>query len=183
MEKRTDIDFSSHILNVLETEEITIHHLKKPNTVVNNVKFTNISGNLVVTGDFGNWIFCRNFYPSVKESGVSDGYWIEKLETYSTQKGKVFDFEKTVEELKRKKKEYIQECKEEEVEPNIEWIEYFDECINVAECGNEDDYKHQAFTNIPDNYDWEETILVESTNNRLKIIFDAFEEVCSRLKK
>lgn len=70
---RTGIDFSKHELIIKETDDVTIHWLKIPNSIKKNIKFTNIEGNLVVTGDFGNWIFCRNFIPS-GDGYVSDGW-------------------------------------------------------------------------------------------------------------
>lgn len=75
---RTNIDWSKHELIIEEHDTHTVHWLKKPDTIDCNVKFTNIHGQLLVTGDFKSWVFCRGFVPSA-EGCVSDYYWCEKL--------------------------------------------------------------------------------------------------------
>lgn len=83
-EKRTDIDFSQHkhrieIFSNSETgHEIRVDHLQVGNSNYNYVQFINTDRILTVTGDYGNWTFCRPFVPS-KDGYVSDLYWIEKL--------------------------------------------------------------------------------------------------------
>ncbi len=62
---RTGIKFHDHILTIDKESDNTItYHLKKPDTITNNIKFINTNGLLVVTGDFGNWVFCRDFHPN-----------------------------------------------------------------------------------------------------------------------
>lgn len=80
---RLNIDWSKHELIIKKfksdiDKECISYELKKPKTFINSIKFTNINGNLLVTGDFLSWIFCREFHPE-KEFKVSDEYWIEKL--------------------------------------------------------------------------------------------------------
>ena len=74
--KRTDVDFSKHDLTIIKRENYLLHDLKSPDfDYTERVKFINIEGVLVVTGDYGNWIFCREFHPS-SQGYVSDNYWI-----------------------------------------------------------------------------------------------------------
>lgn len=108
--KRTDVDFSKHELSVIkESDNCIIYVLKIPGTVVNMIKFINVDGICAVTGDFGNWIFCREFHPAAKNY-VSDGYWLEKLRTSSSQKPSKYDSERTAEAIRERAKEL-----------NIEW--------------------------------------------------------------
>jgi len=178
--KRTSIDFSEHELIVKETEDITIHWLKKPGSIHQNIKFTNIEGNLVVTGDLGNWIFCRNFVPS-EEGFVSDGYWCEKLSIHSEQTGYTFDEELTKEELKSQINGGLEEYGYTGDELD-KMKEYMEGCLyNVEEAM--DVYRGYAYDNLPSFCDYDDVVFIKDTKQYLKIIFDGFEEICERLKK
>lgn len=173
MKNRTDCDFSKHKLIIKETEDLLIHHLKIPGTITHNIKFCNIKNDvLVVTGDYGNWVFCRNFIPSRDEHNVSDGYWIEKLQIKSDQIGKEFSPEETKKEiLELLADEYCQDEEDREYLNNLlNYVEY-DEC----------EYKNYAYNNLPSNRDWEFIPYVKTTKYWLKVIFDAFDEICRRL--
>jgi hypothetical protein len=98
-DKRTDVDFSKHEVVITKNDNILIHYLKQPNTTINSVKFINTNDVLVVTGDFGNWIFCREFIPSAKNY-VSDHYWIEKLRISSCQDPYEFDCDEAKQQIK-----------------------------------------------------------------------------------
>src|SRR3989344_2189435 len=90
IENRTGVDFTKHELIVTEQEGLLVHRLKHPEyTYMNSVTFINTNGIMAVTGDYGNWIFCREFHPNDKE-GVSGGYWLEKLKIASSQEGQEF---------------------------------------------------------------------------------------------
>lgn len=175
--KRSNIDFKNHELHITETDNILIHHLKQKHTICLNVKFINTNGVLVITGDFGNWIFCREFHPSI-EGQVSDHYWCEKLEIGSVQESTSYDFEETLTRLRYGLRKglrdhgytdnLLMQAKEFykglifHVEDEIEYINYAREnCPNFMDYG---DWPH------------EKTILP-----RLKIVFDAFDEICKRL--
>lgn len=129
------LDLSEHKLIYKKGHFATIHHLKKPNTGVNNVKFINVEGILSVTGDFGNWIFCRSFLPSPESHGASRGYMDEKLEILSKQKAKAFCAFTTEEEIKRLLKE----------EENLddEEKDYLESCLNNVEEGEFDGIKYK----------------------------------------
>lgn len=177
MKKRTHIDFTKHEVIVSETENATIHHLKLPNTMMNSIKYINVGGILAVTGDFGNWIFCREFHPNEK-GGVSDGYWHEKLKILSTQEAMEFDGEATKEALLDKLKEYKEENLE---DANEEIIEYYEECINKCD-EHELDYTYFAYREQPKGLDYEDVILLKDYKFWLKAVFDGFDEMCERLK-
>ena len=107
--RRTQVDFSKHVHTVLEQElengqSIRIDELKKPDCFSQSVRFTNTGGVCVVTGDYGNWILCREFHPS-EEGYVSDGYWCEKLGMMSGQDPSEFSEEQAVSEIN----EYLNE--------------------------------------------------------------------------
>ena len=104
MKKRTDIDFSKHEVIITKLDNVVepcvIHYLKLPDTRMNSIKFINCGGVLSVTGDYGNWIFCREFHPSEKEY-VSGSYWEEKLRIASCQDPYEYDEDATVAEINR----------------------------------------------------------------------------------
>jgi len=100
IDNRTGIDFNNHELIIEDKEGLLIHTLKRPDYEIRGrINFINTNGVMVVTGDYGNWLFCREFHPSA-EGGVSDGYWHEKLQRLSTQDGLEFDSTRTAEEIK-----------------------------------------------------------------------------------
>lgn len=176
--KRTGIDFSKHELIVTENEFLTIYHLKKPNTYCDNIKYINTNGILAVTGDYGNWIFCREFHPEPKE-GVSEGYWHEKLKILSTQEATEFDGEATKAALLEKLIEYKLEHSEDARE---DIIEYYEECINLCD-DHELDYTYFAYREQPEGFDYEDVILLKDYKYWLKAVFDGFDEMCLRMQK
>lgn len=176
--KRTDIDFEKHEILITKTDEVLIHHLKKPNTLHNSIKYINCGGILAVTGDYGNWIFCREFHPSA-DGYVSDGYWYEKLRILSTQDGEEFDGEATKKALQERLNEYKEDYGEDARE---EVIEYYEECMNKCD-EHELDYTHFAYREQPRGMDYEDVILEKDYKFWLKAVFDGFDEICRRLKE
>jgi len=173
--KRTKVNFEKHIVDVVKQDNFLMHHIRIPGTIRNNIKFINTNGIMAITGDFGNWIFCREFHPSA-EGYVSDGYWEEKLSILSTQKYKEYNSENTVKAINR-----LLDNKEEE-ELTEEEIEYLNDCIYYSD--DEIEYKHHAFRNSCGMFDDYERVPFEETNNIwLDIIFDAFDEICRRYKE
>jgi len=167
--KRSGVDFSNHQVKKIESENLLIYCFSKPNTICGSIKFINTQGILAITGDYGNWIFCREFHPS-PDGFVSDSYWLEKLRMVSTQKPTDFDPEGTrVEINERLKEEDIDE--EEKV--------YLEDLLNqVYEC--EERYLVYAHDNLPKNRDHEFVPIVKKLNPWLEVIFDAFDEICKR---
>lgn len=178
--KRTQMDFSKHELRTAEAEILgercTIHHLKKPGTVVNNIMFVNCGGVLTVTGDHGNWVFCRKFYPSV-DGSVSDQYWCEKLQIGSVQNPYVFDPEGTRKQIQ----EYLDNAEDYGYD-NEECKEYLSRCIDYTH-DMESDYDAYAYGEMPSLHMTTEDVPKQTkTRIRLLLIFDAFEEICRRIK-
>ena len=173
MKKRTDIDFSKHEVLVKSCELGMIHHLHIPNTSYHNIRFINVGGVLSVTGDFGNWIFCREFHPSATEY-VSDGYWEEKLRISSTQSDVDFDSEGTRHE--------IQELIDSGDYSDEEQINSLREMKIAADVSTGGEYRDWVNENI-DFIDYEYIPYCTETKFWLKCIFDGFDEICNRLKE
>lgn len=174
MKKRTNVDFSKHLLYMTETGNFKMHWLKIPKSSIYNVKFINTNGVMIVTGDVGNWIFCREFHPS-KEFDISEPYWCEKLENYSTQKPYEFDEETAIESIN----ELIEKYRE-------EYPDYFEEAYEFFEGIKNNSHDEFEFVNywreyMPEFIYYEDFPCINKTNKRLLVIFDAFEEICSRL--
>lgn len=168
-EKRTHLNFDKHELIITKNECCSVYYLKKPNTIIDSIKFINTNGILAVTGDYGNWIFNREFHPSEDEY-VSDGYWLEKLKIASSQEGQEFS-----PELTRKQ---ILECLE-EVGVNEEEKEWYESLLENLDC--EFDYKNVAYNDKPSDIDFEYIPYRKVTKYWLQVIFDGFDEICERI--
>ncbi len=174
--KRTKLDFSNHEVLVTKTDEILIHHLKIPGTRMDSIKFINTNGIMAVTGDYSNWMFCREFHPSARyDSGVSDEYWLEKLEIHSCQRPYRFDPEGTASQIK----ELLADKDE---PPTEEEKEYLETCL--SNVYDEVNYNYEAFRNNVGRYEDHEYIpFVEKLHVQLPYVFDGFDEICRRLKE
>ena len=175
----TTIDWSKHKLNITKNENVLIHDFKKPGTCIDRVVFINSMGVCSVTGDYGNWIFCREFHPN-EEGWVSRGYWQEKLEIASSQKPMKFDSEATRKELESGLKHDLEEqgWKGKELQ---EMKEYYESCLEYVD--DENDYEHYSYNHYPDFTDFESVILIKECKYWLKAVFDAFNEICNRIQK
>jgi hypothetical protein len=169
--KRTGLDFEKHELRIIEQDDLSVHYLRKPNTACDSIKFINTQGILAVTGDYGNWIFCREFHPGPKES-VSDGYWKEKLKILSCQEAERFDAEKTEAQIRERLAEA--DCPD-------EYKEYYSDLLIHIEEG-EITYLYHALNDAPNGMDYEYIPLVKSVNPWLLTVFDGFDEICRRIK-
>ncbi len=173
MKNRRNVDWSKHDLTI-KTGDCLVHDLKIPKSSMNRVTFINTQGIMAVTGDFGNWIFCREFHPSAT-GGVSDGYWKEKLQIASTQEHSDFSPEETTRR--------INELLSEEEDLADDEKEYLDECLNVVTEG-EFDYTRVAYREGKGRFEDTESVPFEKeTKVWLQIVFDAFDEICRRLKE
>jgi len=177
---RTSVDFSEHELHVTKTDEILIHHLKKPNTIIRNVKFINTQGIMAVTGDYGNWIFCREFRPSAGGS-VSDGYWVEKLTIRSTQQGRLFSTEDTREVIQAGLDGELEEYGY-EGDKLLLAKKFYEELLEHVDLF-EHEYLAFAHNSLPDFMDHESVPFQQVVHPWLKAVFDAFEEICRREKE
>lgn len=170
--KRTQVDFSNHQLDIIENEHVLIHTLHINNSNCNKVVFINCEGVLTVTGDFGNWVFCREFHPSA-DGFVSDGYWAEKLRMASEQTTSSFCSEETMKAIKEYRENFDENISGEE----IEWL-------NTLAYYSEDEieYTYHAYREKPDNVDYESVPFGKKNHIWLEIVFDAFDVICDKLK-
>ena len=173
-------DWSKHELVIKkytseEDDEITEYILKKPDTCMEMVVFCNHSGNLSVTGDYGNWIFDRAFYPK-KDLKVSDSYWCEKLIRNSCQSFE-FDLEANLyayaEEEKQMREENPEIFDKNSPDYDEDLVEFYEE---IQKCDDEIEYWNCIADHLidePNDY--------KMISEQLLIIFDAFEEICRRI--
>lgn len=175
--KKTNWDFSKYDLTISKSSNCKIYTIHDGGASCGKVVFINANGIMAVTGDFYNWIFCREFHPS-KEGYVSEHYWCEKLQIASGQTAYIYDSKETDEELNRM---INIGCEEHGFEGDQlkEMKEYYEDCIMYSD--NEEEYNVFAYNNLPDFVDYESIIKVEVIKKQLLIIFDAFNEICSRL--
>ncbi|SED11956.1 hypothetical protein SAMN04489761_4332 [Tenacibaculum sp. MAR_2009_124] len=183
-EKRTNWDFSKHIHTTeifkSNNNQIRVDEFKQSGTINGYIRFVNDTCGLSVFGDFGNWIFCRQFHPSA-ESYVCDHYWCEKLTIGSSQEISKYDSDATEKELK------------EMIESGLEEYGYQDDILKegkdwfkklLSYTDDELEYTYEAFRGSnPTSIDYENIPYVKDTKVRLKIIFDAFDEMCRRMKQ
>lgn len=184
-EKRTDINFSNHEHRVeyFKSENgdslISVDHFQVGDSMASYIKFTNTAHNLVVTGDYGNWVFCRPFIPGVNNY-VSDGYWLEKLSTYSNQVYSDYDSDETANEIMILVQTGLEEYGYEgdELKASKEW---FSSLLYFVD--DELEYTYHAYRgDKPSFIGYDEVPLVKKVDSRLLIIFDAYDEICNRLE-
>ena len=183
--KRTNYNFSEHELIIEEKDEYLKHTLKHPEySKMYLIEFLNIQDKLIVSGDYGNWIFCRDFHPS-EDGYVSDGYWLEKLRMNSTQEPYQYNAEETELEIKEKLKQLEEEYENGDISGKEynQYKEYYeDDCLYYVD--DEIEYLYNAFRgDKPSNLDYEDIPYVRTVKPQLNIVFDAFDEICKRLKK
>jgi hypothetical protein len=178
---RTDFDFSEHELLIKESDGLLVHTLKhKDYNKMYRFDFINTNGVMVVTGDYGNWMFCREFHPS-PDGMVSDYYWCEKIKTASTQEPFEFDYEAT-------EKEILEAINGGLVEDGFEgddleiMTEYYESLLDKVHEG-EFYYEAFAYGEMPYLITSECVPNNKKIKHRLLCVFDAFEEICSRLKE
>lgn len=180
IENRTGIDFSDYEVIVEESENLLVHTLKRDGfNSMYKIKFINTNGIMAVTGDYGNWIFCREFHPS--ENGyVSSHYWLEKLHIASSQEGREFDSDETRQEIKEGINGGLEEYGYED--DQLERMkEFYEELLDYVDLSDWE-YRAYAFTNYPEFLDSECVPHVMKTKNWLEVIFDGFDEICRRMK-
>lgn len=180
MDKRTGVDFSEHV--VIETHfkndihNIDIWDLKLlDNTLYHRVTFINSCGNMMVKGDFGNWVFNREFHPS-KDGGVSSYYWDEKLEIGSKQKSHKFDTDKTLKLINKFKDEFDEDYGREMDDEELEWVENLENSVY-----DEYEYIYTAYRENPPSVETEDVPFGEVRHFWLNVVYDAFDELCKRM--
>jgi len=182
--QRSNWDFSNHThrIEMFQSDDdnvIRVDHFQEGNSRMGYIKFVNDSEGLSVFGDFGNWIFNRPFLPS-PDGYVSDGYWYEKLRISSSQTHSRYDSEATAEELKEHINGGLEEWGYEgyELEKAKEWFKTL-----LYHSDDELDYTYEAYRGEnPTQMDYEDIPFCKRGSVQLDIIFDAFDEICKRLK-
>ena len=178
MKKRTTIDFSKHQLKVTQQEGLLIHEFKRPDTRVCMLVFINTCGVMTVTGDFGNWVFCREFHPSPNEDGgVSSGYWDEKLEISSVQKSHQYDSQETLKRIGEFKKEFKESYGRKMTEDEKDWVKQLEENVD-----DEHEYIYLAYRETPQGIDYEAVPFGKSRHPWLNAVYDGFDAICEMLK-
>jgi hypothetical protein len=168
--KRTDVDFSNHVLTITRSKDYLVYNFAIPGTRTKSIRFINTHGIMAVTGDYGNWIFCREFHRS--SEGVSDMYWVEKLKIASTQDPYNFDSEAAVKEIE----ELLENPDHEFSDQEKDWLER----LKVAAKDGEYSYIAEAMDR-PGSFEAEMIPRGKVYNSWLPIIFDAFDEICQRV--
>ena len=168
----TSIDWSEHKLHITKNENVLIHDLKKPGSSIDRVTFINSMGVCAVTGDYGNWIFCREFHPS-EDGWVSRAYWSEKLKIASTQHSGEFDGQFAIERIDDYLICYGKDISEEQKE-------WWNELKENAEYG-EHEYNAHAY-DYPDHVDPEDIPRGLKRMYWLSAVYDAFNEICNRIQ-
>ena len=177
--QRTLIDWSEHQLKIKRNDNCLIHELKKENSSYEKIIFINTNDICAVTGDFGNYIFCREFHPTA-DGFVSDNYWIEKLQINSIQEPETYSPEQTRKVLEKGLAGELEEYGYED-EQLITMQEYYKKLLNVVDC-SEWEYISFAYNEyLPNFLTAEDVPIAKVIKQRLLIIFDAFEEICKRL--
>lgn len=177
MKNRTNIDFTKHELTVKKFDGVSIYELKIHDSSYHKVVFINTCGVMSVTGDLGNWIFCREFNPEYEKNGVSDGYFDEKLEIHSKQESHVFDSDKTLKAIQEFKDSFEEQYEREMTDEEVDWIERLENHVD-----NEFYYTYIAYTQNPIDIDYEKIPFEKKRHYRLDAIYDAFETVCEFFK-
>jgi len=177
--RRTGIDFSRHEVKVTKSEGVLIHEFKRPDTINCMLVFINTCGVMTVTGDFGNWVFCREFHPSAdNESFVSAGYWDEKLEIASVQKSDKYDAEETSKIIKEFKETFEESYGREMNEEESDWVEQLENNVD-----DEHEYIYLAYRENPSSIDYESVPFGEKRHFWLDAVYDGFEALCDSIKE
>lgn len=173
---RSLFDFSKHELKITENDSVKIYEFKRPDTTNCMLVFINCNNVLTVTGDLGNWVFCREFHPT-PDGFVSGSYWDEKLEISSVQKAKVYDSEETAKLIKEFKDSFEDSYGREMNEYESEWVE---ELENNVE--DEHEYIYIAYRRTPSSIDCEQVPFGKKRHVWLNAVYDGFDAMCSYLK-
>lgn len=176
--KRTNVDFSRHQLKTTQFEGVLIYEFKRPDTRNCMLVFINTRGVMTVTGDLGNWVFCREFHPSPeKNGGVSGGYWDEKLQISSVQKSHAFDSDETTNQINSFKKDFKENYGREMNEDELDWVESLENNVD-----DEYEYTYLAYREKPSSIDYESVPFGKKRHYWLDAVYDGFDAICELLK-
>lgn len=125
-----------------------------------------------VTGDFGNWIFSKEFHP-INDDTISRGYADSKLTYLSEQTCSKFDTGDTIELIEQFRNEFIELHDRDMNEDEVDWLEQLDNHVY-----DEIEYTYVAYREKPDNIDYDSVPFGTIRHPRLDIIYDVFDEIC-----
>ncbi len=182
--KKWDFSKHTHKVEIFKSEdgnEIRVDHFREGDKNMGYVKFVNDSRGLSVFGDFGNWIFCRPFHPSA-DGHVDYMYWNEKLKISSSQNHAVYDAEETEKELKEKIAVGLEEYGYEGQQLRI-IQEYYTSLLAYADDEIEYTYQVCRSGNKPHFLEYEQIPFCKKGSVQLEIVFQAFDEICKRIKE
>jgi|GEM_PF-1701778 len=184
--KRTNVDFSKHV-HTVETfkcgeKTIQIDHFAEPGTGIYAIHFLNGPNGLVVYGDCGSWMFCRQFFPSGKKGECVDPvYWLEKLKIGSCQVPGKYDPEETAKELRELESKGLKEYgySGKKLKEAKMWFHNL-----LSEVDDELGYTYTAYREYgkPGFIDYEQIPFCKKLDAGLKCVFDAFDEMCLRMR-
>lgn len=168
------MNFEKHKLTVEEFGPITVYTFKRPDTINLMTKWIVGLGVTTVTGDLGNWVFCREFHPSKGEK-VSRGYWDKKLEMYSVQKAMEFDSYDTLKAIEEFEKDFEDSYGEMTGEVE-EWLDRLqDKVFDKIE------YEQVAYRDKPSFIEYEDVPYGEIRHAQLDLVYNSFDEMCDRV--
>lgn len=177
MKQRTRVNFSKHEIRTTDLPSGRIYRFSEAGTSTHAITFIITCGITAVTGDFGNWVFCREFYPANDGDNISEGYWDEKLEIASQQKAKIFDSET----VRRELDEFIEGFQDYyDRPPTDEESEFFDDLKAVSD--NEIEYISTIWNDIPCTLDASDMPKGKTRHFWLNGVYDGFEAMCRKLK-
>jgi hypothetical protein len=181
--KRSGVDWSKHVVSTdPHGNTVVIHTLGIPGSKMQEVVFINCQGVMTVTGDYGIWVFNREFMPSPKESEVIEHYWCEKATGNTSQEIYEFDPEGTEALID----EWIVALKQESPEghsgqENV-LIDYLESCRSIIHDGDQY-YRVRAHDLKPNSVDRDQVPYQSKIKTWLLIVFDAWEEICRQLRE
>lgn len=174
----TGRDWSNHNLAIFQSPNAMRYILHRPGTSFERVVLINSDGILAITGDFGNFIFCREFSP--EKDGTQDiQYWAEKAKISSLQQVERYDSDATEKELQRMIETGLEEYGYEGEELR-EAKQFMRDCLRYT--STEFEYMNFAYNNRPGGFDPEMLVFIKSHDHQLMVVLDAYNEMCHRLK-
>jgi hypothetical protein len=182
-ESKNFIDFSKHIHTVKTYKSEDWNEIREDRfwiewSLMNWMVFINHNYWMNVVWDFWCWSFCRNFIPSETEK-IYLSYFAEKaFIANNNQWIEVFDLD----ELEKQIEEKIKDFKEQWYEwDELEEIQIY--YNNFLTSENEIDYICKIRnTDMPESLDYEDILDWKVYSSRFIIIYQAFNEICKRLK-
>lgn len=182
------MNWDKHDLIIKEDSITKIWELKIPGESIRyRLTFINSGGVMMVTGDFGNFVFCREFHPSA-DGAVHEKYWLEKLKMKSCQNPGVFDADETRNEIEACLDVIKEDHDSDEYHlwDNHKEARYYLMLRDLIDNGcSEIEYDFHAYYSeefLHSGLDNEDVPKKKKYVDYLETVFDGFDEICIRLK-